>query len=53
MNFFLINKKIITFRDFMKKHNLATDTVNESELQRNYNYPFHPSDGKIYSDKYL
>ena len=25
--------------------------MNESQLQRIYNYPIHPKDSKIYSDK--
>ena len=29
---------MINFRDSMKKHNLKNDTLNESELQRVYNY---------------
>ena len=31
--------KILNFKDFMKKHNLKNDTMNEGELQRVYNYP--------------
>ena len=34
----------------MKKHK-KNDTMNESELQRTYNYPINPRDSKIYSDK--
>ena len=43
--------KILNFKDFMKKYNLKDDTMNESELQRVYNYPIYPPDSKIYSDK--
>ena len=43
--------KILTFKDFMKKYNLKNKTMNESELQRIYNYPIYPRDFKIYSDK--
>ena len=43
--------KIIGFKDFMKKYNLKDDTMNESELQKVYNYPIYPRDSKIYSDK--
>ena len=43
-------KKLI-FKDFMKKTNLKNDTMNESHLQRVYNYPIYPRDSKIYSDK--
>ena len=35
----------------MKKYNLRNDTMNESELQRVYNYPIYPRDSKIYSEK--
>ena len=43
--------KILTFKDFMKKYNLKNDTLNESELQKVYNYKIYPKDSKIYSDK--
>ena len=43
--------KVLNFKDFMKKHNLKNDTMNESELQRIYNYPIYPRDSKKYSDK--
>ena len=43
--------KIINFKDFMKKYNLKNDTMNESEVQRVYNYNINPRDSKIYSDK--
>ena len=42
---------ILNFRDFMKKHYLKNDTVDESQLQRVYNYPIYPRDSKIYSDR--
>ena len=35
----------------MRKYNLKDDTVNESELQRVYNYPIYPRDSKVCSDK--
>ena len=35
----------------MKKYNLKNDTMNESQLQKIYNYPIYPRDSKIYSDK--
>ena len=41
----------LTFKDFMKKNNLKKDTMNESQLQRVYNYPIYPRDSKIYSSK--
>ena len=43
--------KILKFKDFMKKYNLKNKTMNESELQRVYNYPIYPRDSKIYLDK--
>ena len=43
--------KILTFKDFMKKYKLKNDTMNESQLQKVYNYPIYPRDSKIYSDK--
>ena len=47
----LINMKVLNFKDFMKKYNLKNDTMNESELQRVYNYAIYPRDSKIYSDR--
>ena len=43
--------KILNFNDFMKKYNLKNNTMNESQLQRVYNYPIYPKNSKIYSDK--
>ena len=43
--------KLLNFKDFMKKYNLKNKTMNETELQRMYNYPIYPRDSKIYSDK--
>ena len=43
--------KIITCKDFMKKYKLKNDTMNESQLQKIYNYPIYLRDSKIYSDK--
>ena len=43
--------KVLNFKDFMKKHKLKNDTMNESELQIIYNYPIYPRDSKIYSDR--
>ena len=43
--------KILKYKDFMKKYNSKDDTMNESEIQRNFNYPVYPRDSKIYSDK--
>ena len=35
----------------MKKYKLKNDTMNESELQKVYNYPIYPRDSKKYSEK--
>ena len=35
----------------MKKYNLKDFTMNESQLQKIYNYPIYPRGSKIYSDK--
>ena len=35
----------------MKKFNLKTDTIIESQVQRVYSYHIYPGDSKIYSDK--
>ena len=43
--------KLIIFKDFMKKYNLKNETMNESELQRVYNYPIYPRGSKIHSDR--
>ena len=43
--------KILNFRDFMKKYKSKNDTMNESQLQKIYNYPIYPRDSKIYSEK--
>ena len=43
--------KILTLKDFMKKYILKNDSMNESRLQKNYNYPIYPRYSKIYSDK--
>ena len=41
----------MNFRDFMKNYKLKNDTMNESQLQKTYNYPIYPKDSKIYSDR--
>ena len=41
--------KTLKFRDFIKKYKLKNDTMNESQLQKFYNYPIYPRDSKIYS----
>ena len=45
------NMKVLNFRDFMKKYILKNVTMNESQLQKFYNYRIYPRDSKIYSDK--
>ena len=48
---YLINMKIIKFKEFMKKYKLKNNIMNESQLQKIYNYPIYPRDSKIYSDR--
>ena len=43
--------KILNFKVFMKKNKIKKDTMNESDLERVYNYPIYPSDSKMYSHK--
>ena len=43
--------KVLNFKDYMKKYNLKDDTMNESQLQKNYTYRTYPRDSKIYSDE--
>ena len=43
--------KVSNFKDFMKKYNSKKGTMNESQLQKIYNYPIHLRDSKIYSHK--
>ena len=33
--------KLLNFKDFMKKFNLKNHTMNESQLQKVYNYPIY------------
>ena len=35
----------------MKKYKLKNDTLNESQIQKTFNYPLYPRDSTIYSDK--
>ena len=42
---------ILNFKDLMKKYKLRNDTMNESQLQKIYNYHIYPRDSKIYSDR--
>ena len=43
--------KVLNFKDFLKNYNLKDGTMNESQLQRVYNYTMYPRDSKILSDK--
>ena len=45
-NFKIINMTILNFENFMKNYKLKNDTMNESQLQRIYNYPIYPRDSK-------
>ena len=51
INIHLINMKILSFRDFKKEYNLKKDIMNESQLQKIYNYAIYPRDSKINSDR--
>ena len=51
MNPCLINMKILTLKNFMKKYKLKNDTMNELQLQKIYNSSIYPKNSKIYSDK--
>ena len=42
---------ILIFKDFMRKYNLKNDTMNESQLQKVYNYTIYPRGSQTYSDK--
>ena len=43
--------KVLNFKDSMKKYNLKNDTMNESQLQKIYNYYIYPRDSKVITDK--
>ena len=42
---------VLNFKDFMKKYNLKDGTMNESQLQKFYEYKIYPRDIKINSDR--
>ena len=46
----VILMKILNFKDFLKKNILEDDTMDESQLQKIYNYPLYPPDSRLYSD---
>ena len=43
--------RVLNFKDFMKKCNLKTDSMNESQLQKFFSYPVYARDSQIFSDK--
>ena len=43
--------KVLNFKKYLKKYDLKNDTMNESQLQKIYNYPIYPRDSKKYSDR--
>ena len=43
--------KVLNFKDFMKNYNIKNDTMDDSQLQKIYNYPIYPRDNKIHSDR--
>ena len=38
-------------KEFMKKYNLKDETMNESDLQKVYNYKIYPRDSRITTNK--
>ena len=49
--FFVLKMKIVNFQDFMKIHNSKNDNMDESDQQRVFKYPIHPSDSGLDSDR--
>ena len=45
------NMKTLIFKDLMEKYNLNNDTINESKLQKYYNYLIYPRNSILFSDK--
>ena len=43
--------KVSYLKEFMKNYKLKIDTLNESQLQKIYNYPINPRDSRIYSNR--
>ena len=43
--------KILNLKDFMEKYNLENDTMNESQLQKSFNYRIYPRDSKMYPER--
>ena len=46
-----ITMKVLSFKDFINEWNLRNDTLNESQVQKDYNCPIYPRGSKIQSDK--
>ena len=46
----VIKMKILNFTVFRKKYNLKDDTMNESKLEKVYNYELYRRYSKIFSD---
>ena len=42
---------LLSLKNFMKKINLNFESMNQSDLQRVYNYPRYPRDFKTITDK--
>ena len=40
--------KVLNLEDFMKKYNLKSNTMNESQLKKLYKYHIYPRGSKIY-----
>ena len=45
------NMKILNFKDFMNKHKLKNNNMNESQLQKIFNYSIYTRDSNLYSNK--
>ena len=43
--------KVLNFKDFTKKYSLKNATLDESQLQKIYNFLIYPRDSKLYSNK--
>ena len=42
-----MNMKILNFKDFLKKYKIKSDTMNELDLQKTYNYTIYPRDSNL------
>ena len=43
--------KVLNFKDFMKTYNSKNDTINETQLQKIYNYTIYPRDSELNLDR--